>query len=457
MKIRGLQQQLANSTYLLPSQRDLLSRLLFQLAFNDFTRLAIFGPEGSGKSTLALTLAELFSECEEVPVNVALLQAPIAIDQLVAQLGQQWFANAHLATSVLERKITEESSSTEWILIIDNPEQLTTEQHEWLASLAVRTFMFASSAQQDVQLNLAIPTLTLADCEHLLQAEKLNPLLLAERFANCQGSLYQLLTKNVVKAPVSEKTAAAKTPLYSLAIGIMLVVLVLIFILKDQGDVSESVTVEPVAQLSNESEEHLPQVEKPTQFDLEPVLTEITELPGVDKPVESGVDNALVMDEQQDPVVATISTNEESKRDNSEIVVASAEEKKPQSIVPATPAQQEQLEEIIAIFDHTTLLAAPPKDVVVQLAVLSTENGLNLFRQNYPQLAFLVYQRSWQGKAQWIIVSKPFTNSELAKQYIKKLPKSLNSSGPFIKTVGAVQQEIQAWQRLKLTKTNQGN
>lgn len=457
MKIRGLQQQLANSTYLLPSQRDLLSRLLFQLAFNDFTRLAIFGPVGSGKSTLALTLAELFSECEEIPVNVALLQAPIAIDQLVAQLGQQWFADAHLVTTELERKLAKESSSTEWILIIDNPEQLTAEQLGWLAKLAVRVFMFAGSAQQDVQLNLAIPTLTLADCEHLLQAEKLNPLLLAERFANCQGSLYQVLAKNVAYSKVSEQKVAEKLPLLPVAIGVMLVVLVLAFMLQEQVTTPELVSAEPVAMLADQAQDSVPQVEQHTQSELEPVMTDITELPEVDKQVASVAENAIVMDEPQAPSVSAINAAEKSTSNNSEIAATPAAKAESTGILPVSAAAIEQTEEIAAIYDHTTLLAASSKSLVVQLAVLSTENALSLFRQNYPQLAILVYQRSWQGKAQWIIVSTPFTNTILAKQYIEKLPKSLNSSGPFIKKVGAVQQEIQAWQRLELAKTNQGN
>lgn len=74
MKVRGLQQQLAASHYLLPSQRDLLSRLLFQLAFNDFNQLAVFGGCGSGKSTLCLALAELFSGCEEMQLNAAMVK-----------------------------------------------------------------------------------------------------------------------------------------------------------------------------------------------------------------------------------------------------------------------------------------------------------------------------------------------------------------------------------------------
>ena len=71
MDITDLQARLAQLDHLLPSQREWLDRLLFQLAFNDNQQINILGASGSGKSTLALAIAELLSG----QYNIALLDS----------------------------------------------------------------------------------------------------------------------------------------------------------------------------------------------------------------------------------------------------------------------------------------------------------------------------------------------------------------------------------------------
>ena len=50
MDITELQARLAHMTQLLPSQREWLERLLFQLAFNQHNTVGVIGAAGSGKS-----------------------------------------------------------------------------------------------------------------------------------------------------------------------------------------------------------------------------------------------------------------------------------------------------------------------------------------------------------------------------------------------------------------------
>lgn len=461
MKVRGLQQQLAASNYLLPSQRDLLSRLLFQLAFNDFSKLAIFGGSGSGKSTLALALAELFSECQEMTVNVALLQAPMSTEQLVAQLAKQWFAAPHLSATELVARLAADAEDTEWVLIVDDPERLTEAQTDWLLQLTVRLFVFAGEAQSEMQLNLAIPILTLADSEQLLQTEALDTLSLAERFAHSQGSLHKLLAKQSHISKDSKKIVKDKKPLFAAAIGGFLVVLVAIALWLNHD----------AASTLKEPETRIIAVEKPRNVVALPATPGLSEsetaiapeqevallvtTPEPSAVVEEQnekdtlVEEALAAEEVVPPVLAEV------KLDESQSTEQGA---KPElSIDKQASKVAEQIALPIAVHDHLALLAAPVKSQVVQLAVVSGENALRRFKQSYPQLQVLIYQRSWQGKEQWIIVSGPFTSNAAAKQHIQQLPSSLSTSGPFIKSVGAVQQEILAWQRLKLAKTNQGN
>lgn len=467
MKVRGLQQQLAASVYLLPSQRDLLSRLLFQLAFNDFNKLAILGGSGSGKSTLAFALAELFSECQEMSVNVALLQAPMTTEQLIAQLAKQWFAAPQLSATELVARLAAEAAHTEWVLIVDDPEQLTEAQTDWLLQLTVRLFMFAGEAQGEMQLNLAIPALTLTDSEQLLQTEALDALSLAERFAHSQGDLHKLLAKesSVAKRPLTK--VGDKRPQLVIVVAVLLVLLVgLFFWLNDDTSAEHS----ELAILTIE-EPPLNIIDLPVMPDIVATELAITPEPESAALVLATETKSIVAESKKDPLLAEVPLSESiaevglaeitpADKSNEQLdekhsqqqnvkVAAASEKSEPNVAVPATLP--------LAVYDHLTLLDFSANSLLVQLAVLSDEGALTRFKQSYPQLQILVYQRNWQGKEQWIIVSGPFTSNASARRHIQQLPGSLSASGPFIKTVGAVQQEIQTWQRLKLAKTTQGN
>jgi len=464
MKVRGLQQQLAVSTYLLPSQRDVLSRLLFQLAFNDFTRLAIIGGAGSGKTTLALALAELFSECQDIAVNVAMLQAPLSDELLTAQLARQWFAEPGLTKDQLSNRLAIESVSTELVLIADDLEQLTATQYDWLLTLSVRLFMFGNSTDANMQLNLTLPVITLADCEQLLQAEALDPLTLAERFANSQQNLHKLL-RDVVAKPVQPKAQnVSRKPLFAAVVGAFLVLLVLLTSILN-GDSEPLAEPKMIAAKGNLDAVPLPPVEtsdnQPLPIEVDSDITAPELLTEVPAPVvvdsEDDVENDLAaVGISAKPLVADKKPQPQSAEESAVVI---APVTLPAAVVPSpsSPANADATSVNEAVYDHVALLQAPAKQLLVQIAVLSSENALRRFTRSYPQLPVLVYQRRWQGREQWVIVSGPFAGNSAAKQHLQQLPTALSASGPFIKTVGAVQQEIYAWQRLKLAETSQGN
>lgn len=477
MKVRELQQQLAASTYLLPSQRDVISRLLFQLAFNDFTRIAVIGGPGSGKSTLALALAELFSNCQEMTVNLAMLQGPITDDQLVAQLGQQWFADAELGKASLHAKLDAGKVEPEYLLIVDDVGKLTASQYQWLMGLGIRLFCFGDTADPQLQLNLPLPALTLSDCEQLLAEEAYDPLVLAERFANSHGNLHKLLrhvdVTTDMASPPSRHVMRVPVIIGLILTSVTLAALLLTMLSDSKSDTGmpnvvstklvplppTSVLVEQAPVLSTEaaSEAPLPSVRATVASDVkhdnlvnEPVVQPVTE-PASAQP------NAIIAPSTAESNSTT--SEPAAMPDAVDARVPALSSTSDTDIITTPIGRKPQTEKSTALqpYDHTKILSLPQNQHVVQLAVLSSERALARFRRGYPELNVLVYQRRWQGKTQWVIVSGPHSNTSMAKQYIRNLPNALSASGPFVKTLSAVQQEIYAWQRLVDAESERGN
>src|SRR5690606_845753 len=129
-----LQAKLSQFNHLLPSQHDLLERLLFQLAFNRFQHIRLAGHAGSGKSTLILAIAELFSE----QMNVAMLTLQGGPEQTEKQLMQQWFGLEYDESQPLLEQITGQTQETaSLLLLVDDFDMLSEETQLTLQSLPV--------------------------------------------------------------------------------------------------------------------------------------------------------------------------------------------------------------------------------------------------------------------------------------------------------------------------------
>lgn len=459
MKIRGLQQQLAVNKTLLPSQRDLLSRLLFQLAFNDFRHIALFGAKGTGKSTLALVLAELLSECQEMAFNVALLTAPVA--PLWPGLGQQWFADNTLSQVDLAARL-DAAATAEFILIIDEAEHLTETDWRWLSQLPIRIFCFKQHADPALPLNLSIPQLTLQDSQQLLQAEKLDTISLAERFAHCQNNIHLLLQPQIPRPVIAvDSTSKRHFPWVLTGVTLLVAVCWLFYSLLTQvkTDVSNTWMTESSLPAS------------------EPIDGRAQRLPTLSEPElrHSGVAALASVHEQVDTSEAVYQTNEQltavvtSKTAPAEaesITVApevaeavyadlvdtadgsaTAMLSETEPAVEPPPLITQPTTSISRPWQHDELLALSRQQRLVQLAVLSDESAVARFKQDFPTVQHWVYLRRWQGRQQWVLVTGPFNDTDSASQHIAKLPSNLRSSGPFVKTAAAIQQEIFAWQR----------
>ena len=456
MKIRSLQQQLDQNSYLLPSQRDLLSRLLFQLAFNDFDRLAIVGAAGSGKSTLALVLAELFSECQEMSVNVALVQSPLSLQQLSKQLSQQWFATEQLdSESLLARCRTDNTS--EYVLLLDDADTLDLSCWALLEQLPARLFCFVPQPDPRFQLNLTIPALSLVDSQQLLQEQQLDPLALAERFALSQGNLHLLLQMPLI----ATKTSATRTKKVEAQSGAFpwLAAVALIAV----------VAIAAVSWLGRKPPTTLPPL--PTSTAPDKAVTANTPqaelMPDTPEPLLSGAEmiepEALALAsvtaaEITDPGTLPIESNSdaipEQVAKEATTVAAETPVAAPEQVPVATKPAAVVLPQPVRATATTTakpagsaasaLAALAATERLVQLAVLSDEAALKRFQQQYPGLQYHLYQRQQQGRQQWVLVAGPFKNNAAASAYIAQLPAKLRDAGPFIRTARSVQQDLAA-------------
>lgn len=459
MKIRSLQQQLDQNSYLLPSQRDLLSRLLFQLAFNDFDRLAIVGAAGSGKSTLALVLAELFSECQEMPVNVALVQSPLSLQQLSKQLSQQWFATEQLdAESLLARCSTD--NATEYVLLLDDADTLDLSCWALLEQLPARLFCFISQPDPRFQLNLTIPALSLVDSQQLLQEQQLDPLALAERFALSQGNLHLLLqmplsaTRDGASntSVTRTKKVAAQSGSFPWLAAVALIAVVAIAAVSWLGH-TPSTTLPPLptrtaadtAVTANiPRAELMPDLPEQSLSTAEMIEPETPAFASVT--VSETTDHVnLVAEHSSDAIPEQVA--EPVTAVATEIPVA-APEQAPVTIKPTPEAQPQTVRATATVKPAgsaaTALAALAATERLVQLAVLSDDAALKRFQQQYPGLQYQLYQRQQQGRQQWVLVAGPFKNNAAASAYIAQLPAKLRDAGPFIRTARSVQQDLAA-------------
>ncbi|MFN3710706.1 MAG: SPOR domain-containing protein [Alishewanella aestuarii] len=456
MKIRSLQQQLDQNSYLLPSQRDLLSRLLFQLAFNDFDRLAIVGAAGSGKSILALVLAELFSECQEMSVNVALVQSPLSLQQLSKQLSQQWFATEQLdSESLLARCRTDNTS--EYVLLLDDADTLDLSCWALLEQLPARLFCFVPQPDPRFQLNLTIPALSLVDSQQLLQEQQLDPLALAERFALSQGNLHLLLQMPLIATKTSAtrtKKVEAQSGAFPWLAAVALIAVVAIAAVSWLGrtppttlpPLPTSTAPDKAVTANTPQAELMPDTPEPLLSGAEMIEPEALALASVTA-AEITDPGTLPIESNSDAIPEQVA--KEATTVAAETPVAAPEQvpvaTKPAAVVLPQPVRATATTTAKPAGSAASALAAlAATERLVQLAVLSDEAALKRFQQQYPGLQYHLYQRQQQGRQQWVLVAGPFKNNAAASAYIAQLPAKLRDAGPFIRTARSVQQDLAA-------------
>ena len=190
MSKQALQQRLTHYSGLLASQRQLLQRLLLQLEFNQPDRLQLVGSSGSGKSTLILTLAEICSE----QFNVALVQADASLApvDVLKVLQQQWVGSAAMPRTLTDF-VAQLSKSEQYLLLVDDADQLNDESWQLLQQLPVSVFVSCLKAKNDIRLAMNIPAFSEDEAAELLAPYNLAGREQRERIEDCAGDLHLLL------------------------------------------------------------------------------------------------------------------------------------------------------------------------------------------------------------------------------------------------------------------------
>ncbi|WP_333606456.1 SPOR domain-containing protein [Arsukibacterium sp.] len=434
MQLKHFAHSLADFAHLLPTQQELLQRLLFQLTFNDLKRFAILGTIGSGKTTLALVLAEVFS----AEHNVALISAVQGRAELEQQLLTQWLGANQASHVDFEQALHHLTAADQpLVLLVDNFQQFPETEQQWLLGLPVSLCCFCESPLASAQLNLTINPLTLADAQQLLQQEQLDPLTLASRLAAAQGNIRLLLDPPAASAQRSSVKPAL--PWQYLLPGLALLLLLISSSWywwqtdNDKQTLGSAVPNQHTAKPQQPDTTLTQIIEEPTvpaddEQQAEPFKEQSAasnEFPGnLTEPLPLAETLAI---EPEQPVLAPELTD--STDESHELIQTQSE--------PEWPA------------DEAMLLAASASMVALQFAVLSDLAAVERFEQQYPGLIFYRYQRSWQGKLQWVLLSELQADSSAALSLIATLPARLQAAGPFAKSLRPVQQEIKALQRLR--------
>lgn len=477
-----LQQKLAELRHLLPSQHELLNRLLFQLAFNDFQNIGLVGGEGSGKSTLALALAELFSE----HANVALLNAPVTEAELESQLKQHWFGQRQAEPTLAELLATPVAGTLPLLLIVDNFSLLSNNSRQRLLQLDCLGFFMLAEPSADMALNLSINIPTLQDAGQVLKDKALDPLAIAERFAASAGNMHLLHSARVT--PEERKTPGAAFWLLPAAVTLLvLAVAISWWWPTSTEDITSDTTVKTnEVQNHSQSENSLERGNSLESADTsEPakgpeskndtVRSDNTDgITGLELNINTAQDSSPESEaslESQDSSAQPQASQEPEvspelpESTQQQASVAEAEPtgtvERPNDVTETTAELSESADNLSlssnpeavipvvgSLYQEPQLLALPEESKVLQLAVLSSETAVQRFARSYPDTNIMVYQRSWQGQLQWIILNQGhYPDIISARQARASLPEALRAAGPFIKPVGQVQQEIKALAR----------
>lgn len=112
------------------------------------------------------------------------------------------------------------------------------------------------------------------------------------------------------------------------------------------------------------------------------------------------------------------------------------------AVAPANPATPAVRADTARPLDANQLLALPASQYALQVVVFSNPAALNTFRQSYPQLNPLVYQRQKDGKRQLVVVLAPFDSAAAAKAQARQLPAPLQQG--FAKSLADIHADISA-------------
>lgn len=213
-----LHQKLASLQGLLPSQRQWLDRLIFQLEFNPYQHIRVVGCAGGGKSTMALAIADLLSE----DFNLALLTASPAFStsQIRQHLLDNWFGFGGDGHKRLIQLVGERQSALPLGLVIDQADDLPEELWGELAELPCLVVALSEHSDPHAELNLPLAPINLDDARVLLKDQEFGTLTLADRLDRVNGNIHFLLDPQLARTPTKKAKAVKPSGISPLAVFI---------------------------------------------------------------------------------------------------------------------------------------------------------------------------------------------------------------------------------------------
>lgn len=252
-----LHQKLATLQGLLPSQRQWLERLVFQLEFNPYQLIYLVGGPGAGKSTLCLAIADLLSD----EFNLALLtvEPELSAGKIRQHLLEQWFGHGVVTDKPLLSLIGDRESRQPLALILDQADYLPEELWAELAEVPCLVIAAAEQADAHAELNLPLAAITMEDAETLLNDSAFSTLTIAERLAQAQGNLHVLLNPQLAAKVAKQQkptvqTASVAAPLWVFTIGMAVIVAVVVFWFWTERQSQQSAGIGTLTYLPEEQE-----------------------------------------------------------------------------------------------------------------------------------------------------------------------------------------------------------
>ncbi len=426
MDTADLQTKLTQLTQLLPSQRECLDRLLFQLAFNQHKSIRIVGAEGTGKSVLALAMAELFSD----RFNVALLDNKTKESDVTTHLMKQWFNLTASPDTPLTEQLNAAASSLPLLLIVDDADSFSDALLQKLHEQDCLLFCFARDDGQSDDLTLVLNTLTPEDAAQLLHHQQLNEVDIAQRLAYANGNIHlllQALPTAVAAGTEEDNTSVVRRykPILVATAGVLL--LAVLWWVMSGADNAQ--TPAPVVNTTQPDPIYSPVADKPV------AETVVLDTEQYNATAEQSQHTAPVL-QQPEVDEPDLATPELAASDE----YPAADEQQPVARLSEQTTEHQ--------YDEIQLLAMDNQAFAVQLAVLSSDAAYQRFKLAYPELPVLAYMRSWQGQKQLVLLLADYVDKAAAKATIAALPPALTATGPFIKALQAVQTEINVRQSI---------
>ncbi|MCC5826101.1 SPOR domain-containing protein [Alkalimonas sp.] len=465
MSLSPLAAKLQAHATLLPSQRELLERVLFQIEFNGFQHIHLIGGTGSGKTTLSLVLAELLSDA----MNLAYFssQPDMTTTQCQKHLLQQWFGLSEFETNLME--LLEQPHPQPLVWILDSQGSLPLGCLSLLRAHPIHIITTGPDVLTEAELNLAISPVTEAEAEQLLPVQMLQTRSAAERLQAAAGNLHRLLEPEVVSERSDSKPVAMLAQKYrtaSLVLAVLGVVAILLFWWLSQPSEPELLLADnqprPVVQAWSPADVVVSEAE-PGQTDVDNRL-----------PNETSADDTLLTDAEALHLTESIAAGEQELMDEPALEIPSAvPAMQPETTEQLASAEQSAMAGQTAItehpedvapgsdtillepnawpYDEAKLLAMNEDHYVLQLGAFANLNAAQAVRQSYPELTVLIYQRQHNGQSQWVVVLAAYRTAEQARAIRAEIPAALRAETPFIKSMQ------QVWQEIRSSQPGQGN